>query len=87
MGTGRKKEGRKMTYTERDEIFSKDFLSIGDLQTILGLTYQVAARLMRQIKFKYDRLGIQGKLHTEDYFAYFDITDKSRYVKEKERSL
>ena len=71
-----------MSYSEREKIFSKDYLTIKDLQQLLGLSYQIAARLMRQIKFKFDRLGIQGKLHTEDYFEYYNITDKQRYVKE-----
>ena len=71
-----------MSFAEREKIFSKDYLTIKDLQQLLGLTYQVAARKMREIKFKFDRLGIQGKLHTEDYFEYYNITDKQRYVKE-----
>lgn len=71
-----------MSYIEREQIFSKDYLTIKDLQQLLGLTYQVAARVMREIKFKFDRLGIQGKLHTEDYFEYYNITDKQRYIKE-----
>lgn len=71
-----------MSYLEREQIFSKDYLTIKDLQQLLGLSYQIAAKLMRQIKFKFDRLGIQGKLHTEDYFEYYNITDKQRYVKE-----
>jgi hypothetical protein len=75
--------GVKMSYQTREEIFSKDYLTIQDLQDLLGLTYQLAARKMREIKFKFDRLGIQGKIHTEDYFEYFNITDKQRYVKEQ----
>lgn len=71
-----------MSYSEREQIFSKDYLTIKDLQQLLGLSYQIAAKLMRQIKFKFDRLGIQGKLHTEDYFEYYNITDKQRYIKE-----
>lgn len=73
-----------MSYIEREKIFSKDYLTIKDLEQLLGLTYQVAARVMRQIKFKFDRLGIQGKLHTEDYFEYYNITDRQRYIREKE---
>jgi serine/threonine protein kinase HipA of HipAB toxin-antitoxin module len=45
------------------------------------MTYQVSARLMREMKRKFDRLGMEGKIHTEDYFEYFNITDKQRYVK------
>lgn len=68
----------------RETIFAKDVLTIADLQVLLGLTYQLASKIMRQIKFKSDRLGIQGKIHTEDYFDYFKITDKQRYVMQKE---
>jgi hypothetical protein len=75
--------GVNMSYQTREQIFSKDYLDIEDLQNLLGLTYQLAARKMREIKFKFDRLGIQGKIHTEDYFEYFNITDKQRYVKER----
>lgn len=71
-----------MTFEEREKVFSKDYLDINDLQQLLGLTYQVAAKKIREIKFKFDRLGVQGKIHTEDYFEYFNITDKQRYIKE-----
>lgn len=71
-----------MTYSRREEIFSKDYLTIKDMQELLGLTYQSAAQKIREIKFKHDRLGIQGKLHTEDYFDYFNISDRQRYVRE-----
>lgn len=70
-----------MTYARREEIFSKDYLTIADLQELLGLTYQASAKLIREIKFKFDRLGIQGKLHTEDYLQYYRITNLERYSK------
>lgn len=70
-----------MSYEEREKIFSKDYLTIQDIQSLLGLDYQTSAKMIRQIKFKFDRLGIQGKLHVEDYFEYFRITDRTRYVK------
>lgn len=73
-----------MSIQEREKIFSKDYLTIEDLQLILGLSYQMAARKIREIKFKYDRLGVQGKIHTEDYFDYFNITDRQRYVGERQ---
>ena len=64
----------------REQMFKKDYLTIGDMQELLGLTYQCAAKLIRRIKFNHDRLGIQGKIHTEDYFEFFGIVDKQRYV-------
>ncbi len=72
-----------MSYEERERIFSKDYLTISDVQALLGLTYQCAAKMIRQIKFKCDRLGIQGKLHVEDYFEYFNIADRQRYIKQE----
>lgn len=70
-----------MTFAEREQILSKDALSIKDIEMLLGLTYQSSAKLIRQIKYKHDRLRIEGHLHIEDYFDYFKITDKQRYLK------
>ena len=72
-----------MTYARREEIFSKEYLSIGDIQELLGLHYQDAARTMRNIKRRTDRLGIRGKLHVQDYLDYFQIPP-DRYVKPME---
>lgn len=69
-----------MTYAEREAIFSKDYLTIADLETLLGLTYQMAAKRMRDIKRRSDRLGIQGKIHVQDYLEYFDLPPE-RYRK------
>ncbi len=69
-----------MTYAEREAIFSKDYLSIEDLGAILGLNYQMAAKRMRDIKRRSDRLGIQGKIHVQDYIEYFDLPPE-RYRK------
>jgi hypothetical protein len=79
-----------MTYARREEIFSKEYLSIADLQELLDLKYQGAAELMRTIKRKLEyngqgvRLDIQGKLHIEDYFDYFRIRNVDRYKKIEE---
>ena len=63
-----------MTYSEREEIFSKEYLSIADMQKLLGLSYQDAAKMIRNIRRKYDRLNIQGRIHVQDYFDYYGIT-------------
>ena len=77
-----------MTYAERESIFSKESLSINDISLLLGIGYDASAKLVRDIKralqFKGTlRLDIQGKIHAEDYFEYFNITDKQRYVRDK----
>lgn len=72
-----------MTYAMREEIFSKEYLSIGDIQELLGMSYDDAARTIRNIKRRTDRLGIRGKLHVQDYLDYFQIPP-DRYVKPME---
>lgn len=75
-----------MTYSKREEIFSKEFLTIRDIQDLYGLGYDDAAKMIRDIKKWCEckgstpRLTIQGKLHTQDYFDYFGITNYERYM-------
>ena len=69
-----------MTYARRDEIFSKDYLTIKDIQDLLGVGYQEAAKKIRDIKRKCDRLGIQGKIHVQDYLDYYNLPS-DRYVR------
>ena len=72
-----------MTYAMQEEIFSKEYLSIEDIQELLGMSYDDAARTIRNIKRRTDRLGIRGKLHVQDYLDYFQIPP-DRYVKPME---
>ena len=72
-----------MTYAMREEIFSKEYLSIEDVQELLGMSYDDAARTIRNIKHRTDRLGIRGKLHVQDYLDYFQIPP-DRYEKPME---
>ena len=75
-----------MTYARREEILAKDIITIPELQELLDLpSYGEAAKMMRNIKRRYDRFPHQGKLHVEDYKAYFEIEkDNPRYFKKKE---
>ena len=78
-----------MTYAERVEMFSKDYLTIADVQKLLGVTYEKASTIMCNIKRgltlspKYNgqgiRLDIQGKLHVQDYLDYYHLSPE-RYV-------
>ena len=71
-----------MTYAEREEIFSKDYLDIEDVGKLLGLVYNDAAKLIREIKrgleFQGKKLRIekQGKLHVQDYLDYYNLTSE-----------
>ena len=71
-----------MDYKRREEIFSKDHITTGELQELLGFKNLCeASSMMTRIRLKVgDRLGIKGRIHTEDYFAYFGIST-DRYVK------
>mgnify|MGYP007037141780 CR=1 FL=1 len=72
-----------MTYARREEIFSKDFITTKELKELLRIkNISSASRKVMEIKRVVgDRLGIKGRIHTEDYFEFFNIkTD--RYKKE-----
>ena len=74
-----------MTYAEREKIFSKEYLTIEDISTLLGMGYQDAAKTIRNIKRRTDRLGIRGKIHIQDYLDYYQIS-VDRYSKPKENA-
>ena len=68
-----------MTYEQREKIFSKDYITTQELQELLGFsTLSSASEKMSQIRRVVgDRLGVKGKIHTEDYFEFFGInTDR-----------
>ena len=72
-----------MTYIRREEIFSKDYISTRELQELLGYkNLSDASQKIQEIKRKVgDRLGVKGKIHTEDYFKFFGINSSERYKK------
>ena len=68
-----------MTYARREEIFSKDYITTSELQELLGIKHSTHASMkMTEIKRVVgDRLGVKGKIHTEDYLEFFNIkTDR-----------
>ena len=72
-----------MTYAEREEIFSKDVITTNDLMKLLNVQKSAASVKMQEIKrVAGDRLGIQGRVHIEDYLEYFKIKDLTRYRKQ-----
>lgn len=78
-------ESPRMTYEMRERIFSKEVLTITDIMLLFGLSYQPAAQLVRNIRRKHDRLGLEGKLHVQDYLDYFNLNgNDKRYMKREE---
>ena len=67
-----------MTYSRREEIFSKETMSIAEFGEVMNLSYQMAARKIREIKRTSERPQMQGVLLVEDFFDFFHITDKHR---------
>ena len=69
-----------MTYIEREEMFSKDYLTIKDVEKLLGLEYNEAAKQIRDIKRGLElkgktlRLKMQGRLHVQDYLDYYNLS-------------
>ncbi len=73
-------EGPRMTYEARERIFAKEVLTISDISVLCGLSYQAAAALIRNVRRRCDRLGLEGKLHVQDYLDYFELNgDSERY--------
>ena len=71
-----------MTYARREEIFSKETMSITEFGEVMNLSYQMAAKVIRDIKRVSSRPQMQGVLLIEDFFDYYNITDKQRYIRE-----
>ena len=72
------------TYTQREQIFAKEYLDVNDFMRLFGISLPSAYKLIREVKRNSDRLKIQGRVHIQDYFEYYDIPDTSRYVQPKE---
>ena len=67
-----------MTRQDREEMFAKDYLDARDISLLLGVEIQTAYAKIRDIRRKNDRLGIQGKIHIQDYIDYYKL-DMARY--------
>ena len=76
----------ELTPELRKNILSKDYLDIRDVQLLLGYVYGEAAKLIRQIKRKYDRLHVRGKIHIQDYLDYFTLPADRYVVADEERA-
>lgn len=62
-----------MTYEQRERIFSKEYIAIDEFMELFGLDKSTASRKMSDIRRRSDRLGIQGKVHVQDFFEYYDL--------------
>ena len=69
-----------MTFERRNEIFSKEALSITDVAELLGISYASAQQLIQTIRRHNDRLNIQGKVHIQDYIDYFHLPPERYYA-------
>lgn len=75
-----------MDYAKREAIFSKDALSNGDFMDLFDVSKSEASKIMSEMKRVVgDRLGVQGKIHVEDYFSFFQIRDRTRYFRTPDR--
>lgn len=69
-----------MTQERRQEIFAQETLTCKDIMELFGIGKTAATNLMANIKLKHDTLGIQGKVHINDYLQYFGVKPEARYV-------
>lgn len=73
-----------MTYEEREAIFAKEAITLQDFCQLYSLSKGAASVKMNDIKRQVgDRLGIQGRLHIEDYLAWVNLHSATpeRYVR------
>lgn len=79
-----------MDYEKREEIFSKEALTIDDVVALTGRSRQTASVLIRQWKRQVEkkngfaRIQVEGTIHVLDYFEVMRIDAKSpgpRYTK------
>ena len=60
-----------MTYERREEIFSKEVITLSEMEELLSLSKPASSSKMTEMKRQVgDRLGINGRIHVEDYFAW-----------------
>lgn len=78
-------KGAKMTYEERNSIFAKEYLSYKDIAKLFDIDEASASTLLQTIKSHSDRLHKKGKIHIQDYFNYFGITNFERYIDNNSR--
>lgn len=74
-----------MTFARKEEILSKDILTIADVMELNDMTYQPAAELVRNIKrVMNSQYRVVGKITTNDYVNFFE---KPRsFVEKSEKS-
>ena len=72
-----------MTYQRREEIFSKDAISLDEMTELLGVSKSTACREMQYFKrLAGDRLHLTGYIHVQDYLDALALSAESdRYKK------
>lgn len=67
-----------MTFEEREQILSKDILSVKDVAKLLGQSEKYASEIMCNIKqsLRNPRTSERGKLHTQDYLEFYRLERK-----------
>lgn len=68
-----------MTYQRREEIFSREALGCSEIMELLGVGKSTAYNIIAEIKRSNDRLGIEGKVHVQDYLDYYHLPVSRRY--------
>lgn len=77
-----------MTYERREEIFSKDVITLDEMAELLAVSKSAACVKIKEMKFKVgDRLGLSGRIHVQDYLDFCKITSVERYNTESEQKI
>lgn len=71
-----------MTYKEREQIFSKDVMTLTEFAALMDMDKCEASRTMVDIKTYFENIGkkprikTRGKLHVQDYIDYYRLNIK-----------
>lgn len=71
-----------MTYKEREQILSKDVMTLTEFALLMDMDKSEASRTMVDIKAHFEstgkkpRIKTRGKLHVQDYLDYYRLNIK-----------
>ncbi len=80
-----------MNYARREEIFAKEVLTCRDIGELFDCSEAAASLRIKEIKIQVgDRLGMQGRLHIQDYLNWLQLDKdccRDRYVRPEDLEL
>lgn len=71
-----KQDNLPIEVIRRQQILSKEFISLKDFTELIGLPYPTAQKLMAKIKWNSEREVPKGYIHVQDYLDFYNLPSK-----------